>query len=106
MKKTNNKPNIFIRFLTTVYDVIVFIINLFLCFLQSQCPYSIKKALAITFSIVSIIIMLNDTNGDKFQYVFLSLTFVGALLGLREFAKQKYYQQPNEEDRAEIKGFK
>jgi hypothetical protein len=50
--------------------------------------------------------MLNDTNGDKFQYVFLSLTFVGALLGLREFAKQKYYQQPNEEDRAEIKGFK
>jgi len=60
------------------------ILNFFLCFLEDNCQYSIKKLLTYIFSALVIYLCLFT---DK-QYYDL-LLFIGALLGLRSWEKNQ-----------------
>jgi hypothetical protein len=60
------------------------ILNFFLCFLQDDCVYSIKKLLCFIFSGVIIYLAIFT---DKTYYDLL--IFVGALLGIRAWERNQ-----------------
>jgi hypothetical protein len=65
--------------------------NFFLCFLRDDCIYSIKKLLVYIFTGVSVYLIL-FTDKD----VYMVLSFIAVLLGIRAFEKLKL-QKPNDE---------
>ena len=66
--------------------------DFFLCFLRDDCIYSIKKLLVYIFTGVSVYMIL-FTDKD----VYMILTFICILLGIRTFEKLKV-QRPNTDD--------
>jgi uroporphyrinogen decarboxylase len=76
--------------LDKIMNILTRIKDFILCFLRSNCEYSIKKLL--TFFFTGLIFYLAIfTEKNTIEY----LVFLSALLGMREYAKQKYYNEKN-----------
>lgn len=69
--------------------ILIKIKEFILCLLSSNCIYSIKKFLSFFFTGL-VFYLAVFTN--KFDFFSMSIVFLGALLGLREYAKDKYYK--------------
>lgn len=69
--------------------ILIKIKGFILCLLSSNCIYSIKKFLSFFFTGLVFYLAVFT---DKFDFFSMSIVFLGALLGLREYAKDKYYK--------------
>lgn len=69
--------------------ILIKIKGFILCLLSSSCIYSIKKFLSFFFTGLVFYLAVFT---DKFEFFSMSIVFLGALLGLREYAKDKYYK--------------
>jgi hypothetical protein len=67
-----------------LWKFIIQIRDFFLCFLQDECRYSIKKFLAILFSILVVWVVIYT---DKAYYDLLG--FIAILLGIRAWERTK-----------------
>lgn len=69
--------------------ILIKIKEFILCLLSSNCIYSIKKLLSFFFTGLVFYLAVFT---DKFEFFSMTIVFLGALLGLREYAKDKYYK--------------
>lgn len=82
------------KFWQTILRFLVQIRDFFLCLLEAECPYSIKKTLAFAFSAVAIWMVLSQ----HLEQLELILGFVAILLGIRSYERlqSKKPDKPNE----------
>lgn len=78
------------------------IIKFLLCLISSDCEYSIKKFLAYFFTML-IFYLVIFTDKDYTEL----LIFLGVLLGMREYAKAKYFNtvEDKQEETKRVVGF-
>ena len=77
----------------TILKFLIQIRDFFLCFLQDDCKYSIKKVLAIAFSMLVVWVVICT---DKDYYELLG--FIAILLGMRAWERSKQNKTVNTTD--------
>jgi hypothetical protein len=78
----------------TILAFFIKIYNWLMCFLTKDCPYSLKKLLAILSFIVAIYLAI-FAPVEKFDTLVAMLAFIASLLGLQSIDKYNYNKNNN-----------